>query len=80
MRDTEDGVEVIDTADLPPDDLFRVIEMRQVAFAHWWAPGHPGWGIVDELNQPTNGDSSLLPIPYKHLPCTKVFLVVSAES
>lgn len=61
MRDTEDGVEIIRTSDLPPEDLLRVIEMRQVAFAHWWAPGHPGWGIVDELTPASTNGKILLP-------------------
>ena len=53
MRDTDDGAEILDTADLPTQDLLRVIEMRQLAFASWWAPGHPGWGIIDELESPS---------------------------
>ena len=48
MRDTNDGAEILNTADLDPDSLRRVIEMRQVAFESWWAPEHPGWGIIDE--------------------------------
>ena len=35
--------------------LQRVIEMRQVAFESWWAPEHPGWGIIDEA--PPDGES-----------------------
>ena len=54
MRDTDDGAEILDTADLPAQDLLRVIEMRQLAFASWWAPGHPGWGIIDELESPSS--------------------------
>lgn len=48
MRDTDDGAEIISTQDLDADSLQRVIEMRQVAFESWWAPDHPGWGIIDE--------------------------------
>lgn len=57
MRDAEDGAEMISTADLDPDSLHRVIEMRQVAFESWWAPEHPGWGIIDEA--PPDGEHIL---------------------
>lgn len=52
MRDTDDGAEIIMTEDLPAEDLLRVVQMRQLAFASWWAPGHPGWGIIDALGPP----------------------------
>ena len=61
MRDTDDGAEILDTADLPAQDLLRVIEMRQLAFASWWAPGHPGWGIIDELEPPSSQGARACP-------------------
>lgn len=48
MRDTDNEAELISTSDLDPASLQRVIEMRHVAFESWWAPGHPGWGIINE--------------------------------
>lgn len=62
MRDTDDGAEIISTQDLDPDSLQRVIEMRQVAFESWWAPEHPGWGIIDEAPP----DGKVLPSSTKY--------------
>jgi hypothetical protein len=64
MRDTDDGVEILSTQDLDPDSLQRVVEMRQVAFESWWAPEHPGWGIIDEA--PPDGESSIAALSCHH--------------
>lgn len=50
MRDTNFGepAEILQTSELDTDSFQRVTRMRQVALESWWAPRHPGWGIIDE--------------------------------
>ena len=34
------------------DQQQKVMRLRQLAYASWWADGHPGWRIVDNSPPP----------------------------